>query len=118
MRIDALHEKLELFKGAAYEARWTIYDEEGNPVDLTGYTGKFRLWATRDASTPLIDVDTTDGGVLLDGLGNFDLFLTSIVTSVAASGDDPYLWNIMVNDGTNDFLVAEGPGLVHDKSRS
>ncbi|OQA10297.1 MAG: hypothetical protein BWY66_00219 [bacterium ADurb.Bin374] len=118
MRIDAFHGKLELFKASAYENCWTLYDPDGNPVDLSTFTGKFRLWATRDASTPLIDVDTADGGITLDALGNVALFLSDNDTDIAATEDNPYLWNVMVNDGSNDYLIAEGPGLVHDKSRA
>lgn len=112
-----LNELLELFKSCAFETRWTVTDGNGNPVNLDGPTVKFRIWASQTASSPLVDANTSNGGIIADGNGNIDLFLSTTVMNIAPTEDVPYLWNLIATLGGQDYILADGPCLVHGKAR-
>lgn len=71
-----------LYSGATFTAPVTLKDSDGNPIDLTGYSGI--LMARRDISdvAPVFTCTTTDSTMTLGGnLGTVTLNLTATLTA-------------------------------------
>lgn len=79
---------LTIEQGAAF-LRIVIYrDNNGNPVDLTGYTAKMQIRKTKDSSTVILELSTSNGLLVLGGV-------SGTITMALATGDtDPldFVW--------------------------
>ena len=72
---------LTIEQGAAF-SRIVIYrDSNGDPVDLSGYTAKMQIRKTKEGSTVILELSTSDGRLTLGGaLGTITIALTTADT--------------------------------------
>ncbi len=95
-----------LYQGATFSEPVTLKDGAGAPIDLTGYSA--RLQARRDISdaTPVLDLNSTSGGILLGGTnGTITLSMTASATAALSIDWDGDFW-------VHDLLLTDGSGNV------
>ena len=91
-------------------AKFLVVDQEGAPVDLSGYTdGTFEIKTSRSGSTEM-SVSKTGGGLVL-GNGFWNLDVTDPLTDISPSG---YIWQMRVTDGTDRYTIGYGRCQVED----
>lgn len=73
------------------------------PVDLTGYTARMQIREAVDSTTVLVQMDTTNGGIVIDTT-NRVITLQQTAAQTAA-----YTWT----DGVYDLEMVSGSGLVY-----
>lgn len=77
-------------QGATFERTLTWNDQNGSPINLTGYTARMHVRRTHyDNGTPLLTLTTENGGITLGGAaGTIALTVSATATSAvtAASG--------------------------------
>ena len=98
-----------LYQGATFTAPVVLKDSNGDPIDLTGYSGK--LMARRDISdvTPVFTCQTTDGSMSLGGnTGQVTLNLTAVVTAGLSIDYAGEVWY-------HDLLLKHADGVTVDK---
>ena len=54
---------IRIEQGATWRTVLTVKDDTGQPVDLTGYTGRMQIREDYDAATVLGELSTANGGV-------------------------------------------------------
>jgi hypothetical protein len=57
----------EIEQGATFQLSLTWRDENSNLVNLTGYTARMQVRAVITDTTPLLDLTTTNGAIVLGG---------------------------------------------------
>jgi len=94
---------IEIEQGASFSRTITYQDSAGSAVDITGYTIRMQARETVNSSTAYIDINTTDGGVVITdaAAGEFKLTLTAAQTSA-----------ITVERGVYDLEVVDVSGNV------
>lgn len=75
----------ELVQGATFSKTLTYKDSSGDPVDLTGYTGRLQIRTTKDAASAELELTTENGGMTLGGTAGTIALLVSAATTGSAS---------------------------------
>lgn len=91
--MKAGNKQIEIWRGVDFSETFWFQDADGDPLDLTGYTGRGQIRATRSESAALlatfsVAIDATEGTVTLSltdvqtaaitpSVGEFDVLLTS-----------------------------------------
>lgn len=83
MRILPASHDLTLYQGAAFELALSFRDAAtGDPLDLSGRTGRMHIRAAMEDPDPLVDLTTQNGRIAIDGPeGRVTLRLTAEVTA-------------------------------------
>lgn len=69
-------------QGATFSRIFTAYDETGDPINLTGFTGRMQVRRTAKASAIIISLTTANGRMTLGGAnGQVALSLTATETA-------------------------------------
>lgn len=92
---------LSIDAGATFNQEFEYVDGDGDPIDLTGYTGTFQIRNTpEDAlvieTSPVITLETAIVGVTLSA------------TQTASLDRDAYRWGIELQAGANVIRLIEG----------
>lgn len=78
----AAYDLPDIEQGADYFLTFTYQDQNGTPVDLTGYTARMMLRVTYDDPTPLIELTDANGRLVLGGTaGTIDIHITATDTA-------------------------------------
>jgi len=78
------------------------------PVDLTGFTAKLQVRAATTDATPLVDLNTSNGGVLLDlSAHTITIVMTAVQTAAFAWASGSYDLELLDASGTV-YPVATG----------
>ncbi len=89
-----------VYTGATFFQSITWENEDGTPVDLTGYTAAMQAKA---GSVTLININTDNGGITLGGVdGTIELLISAEDTSVLPSANCKY-----------DLLLTSSGGFVY-----
>ena len=75
-------------QGATFSCTLTWNDETGDPVNLTGFTGRLHARRTSYHETKLLDLTTENGGITLGGAAGTITILAS--ATLTASIDAPF----------------------------
>lgn len=89
-------------QGATFSRVLTWKDGNGDPVDLTGYSARMQARGTMMAPSTFIDINTSNGGIVLGGSDG------TITLTVSASTTDA----IGENAGVYDLELESGSGVV------
>ena len=69
-------------QGATFDVTLACKDESGNPVDLTSYTARMQVRASKVATTVLLELSTTNGRLVLGGpAGTIQIVLSATDTA-------------------------------------
>ena len=86
-------------QGATFSLAATWRDSSSSPVDLTGYTARAQVRASYSASSALVSLTSTNGGIVLGGI-NGTIALTISATSTAAlSAPWVGVWDLELQSG-------------------
>ncbi len=76
----------EIEQGTTLYKQFT-WKATGSPVDLTGYTARMQVRPSVTSSTVLLELTTTNGGIVLGGaLGTITLSATAVQTAALPRG--------------------------------
>lgn len=97
-------------QGATFSIRltWTIDDQ---PVDLTGYTARMQSRPNykKDCS-PIFDITTENGGIVVDDQGNIDLLIEAEETENFFPRE--YVYDLELDSGAEVYRLMEGKFIV------
>lgn len=58
---------ITVYQGATFKKEWAIYDsEDDSPYNLVGWTARMQIRAKKKSETPMIELTTENGGIVLD----------------------------------------------------
>jgi hypothetical protein len=109
--MPAFKEKLTIEQGATFDESWDWLDEEGNPVDLTGWTGKMDIRENIAAETPYMTLTTENGRIVLGEVaGRVRLLIEASAT--AAIAWPKAIFDLHLIDASGDYIVRFMKGSV------
>lgn len=79
-------------QGTTVAKVFTYKDDSNANIDLTGYTARMQARATIDASSPLIDLTTENGGITLGGAAG------TVTINISATETAAYTFTTAVYD--------------------
>lgn len=93
---------IEIKKGTTFQVPFTWTDENGLPIDITGWEVRMQVRSEQAATTTLLDISTVSGEITLSDPtnGEFTITLSDTVTSA-------FSWVVGVYD-----IELESPGGV------
>ena len=98
-------------QGATFTKRltWTIDDVA---VNLTGYTARMKAKDKYNSTcTPVIDITTSNGGIILGGAtGTIDLLVSASDTALIYAKD--YVYDLELDSGSQVYRIIEGKFIV------
>lgn len=96
-------------RGLTFYRKITYKDSLGVPVDLTGWTGKAQVRATREGGEFALEFNTNDGSMVLGGAaGTIELYKSA--TETLAVDPSSYRWDVVLTkaDGVTTVGIVEG----------
>ena len=95
---------LNIEQGARYGVQFTWEDKDGNPVDLTGFSGQIQFRDEKESTTILYDSDTNSDLTLGPDPGSISFNIDT--ASTAAFSFDKALYDLeMSKDGETERLL-------------
>lgn len=86
-------------QGATFRRTWTIYDNAGDPVDLTDFIGIMQIRPEYESDTVYVELTTENGGLTFGGVaGTIEVYIADTETSE------------ITTDGVYDIEVVSGGG--------
>jgi hypothetical protein len=85
-------------QGATFTATITWSDENGDPVNLTGYTARMQLRPDVTSSTVTLELLDSNGRIALGGAAG-TITLTIAATDTAAIGAGNYVYDLELESG-------------------
>lgn len=99
-KAGTLHITIE--QGATFNPVLTWKDQAGALIDLTGYTARMQVRPTvDDTGTPLLDLDTTNGKIVLGGTAGTITFAVPAVDTAALVFDEA-VYDLELIDGAGE----------------
>jgi len=91
---DLGHYDIEIVTHASFVLEITWNDENGAPIDLTGYTARMQARDDEDADTPWFDVDESDYIALGGTAGTISVVIPKSITEDITSEEG--VWDLML----------------------
>lgn len=89
-------------QGSTFERNITVTDEEGTPINFTGYTARMQIRPEVDSSTIFADLTTENGLIVLGGVfGTIFLTINAVTTS------------LMTREGVYDLEIISSGGKIY-----
>ena len=102
-------------QGATFDRTLTWKDNNGNPVDLTGYTARMQVRSVVDSSVVLLSLTTANSRIVLGGVaGTVQLTVDPTVMAAVAGGQYVYDLELVSAGGSVSRLVM-GTFTVRDE---
>lgn len=93
-------------KGATYRENVQWLDDNGLPIDLTGYTARMQIRRTYNA-TILVELTTENSGITITPLtGELDLFISANDTGLFSYGS--FIYDLELINGSEVVRLIEG----------
>ena len=103
-------------QGATFKYVVRLLDENGQPVNLTGYTAAMHVRATQKSPTTIIQLSNTIGGISIDPLaGVLELRISPTRTAALPASKAAYDLKLTAPGGTDAFFVLEGAFVIKGK---
>lgn len=95
-------------QGATFSLVLTWRNPDGTPIDITGYSAKMQVRASKADATAILTLDTTTGGITLGGdMGTVTLTASATATNSLTSG--AYVYDLELTSATNNVTrLIEG----------
>ncbi len=98
-----------VYRGATFAEQIEWKDENGTPIDLTGFTARMHMRETVDTATPFVTLTTENGGIALGGVaGTADLLAMATTTSAITATAGVYDLELVASDGVTVTRLLEG----------
>ena len=69
-------------QGATFQKKLIWQDADGNPIDITNYTGRMQVRESKDATVILVELTTVNGRITIGGAnGEIDLEIDATTTA-------------------------------------
>jgi len=99
---------LRFQQGARFSKAFLMVNNDGSPKDLSGYSARFQVRATRDAALPVVDASTANGKVAIDSLNGLITVTIGAVEMTAMTWRSG-VWDLEVYNSTeNVYRPFEG----------
>lgn len=100
---------LYVYRGATLSEDVTWKDENGVPIDLTGFTARMHMRETMDSATPFLTLTTENGGITLGGAaGTIDILASATATSAITATAGVYDLELVASDTITVTRLLEG----------
>jgi len=110
MTIHPAKYNLYLYRGATFSEHFTWKDENGTPIDLTGFTARMQLREQVESTEAFLNLTSENGGISLGGvLGMIEVVASATATSAVNATSGVYDLELVASDGTVTRLLE---GLV------
>ena len=107
MSVDPARFRFVIWKGSTFSKRVQILDEDGLPLNLSGYTANL-VARTEPGGSVLLTLDTSSGITLGGVNGTIDLFLSDEDTDAISWKSALYTLSL-IDSGGNSGYVLYGP---------
>ncbi len=82
---------LTIEQGTTYRQTFTWQDANGVPIDITGWTARMQIRATKESVTFLEELTTANAGIVIGGItGTVEIVITSAKTTAYAFAQAVY----------------------------
>ena len=81
-----LYDHFAIPKGANHARRWPVDDDNGNPIDVTGWSVTVTVWDNRDPTNVVKTWSTDDGNATADADG--------VTITTAGSESAGWTWSV------------------------
>jgi hypothetical protein len=105
---------LSIVQGATFVQQFTWFGPTGLPNDLTDFTADMQFRSTvQDTGTPIIEVSTGVGGIVLGGItGTITVTISATITATLSDGEQ-LVWNLFLTSPAGVvYPFAAGPSTV------
>ena len=85
-----------LEQGATFNKQ-LVWKENGTPLDLSGYTARMQVKKTPKSTTNILDLTTSNGGIVIDG-ANGKVTLIVSATDSAALKAGSYVYDLELEE--------------------
>jgi hypothetical protein len=92
-------------KGATFTLPITYKDDDGVPIDLTGYSAKMQIRSSPTSTEVIVDLTTENGGIIIDEENGL---VTAYIDSDATAALDA-----LANGAYDFFIFLPGATLVY-----
>lgn len=82
---------LYIYQGQTFDDRLMLTDEDGLPVDLTGYSARMQARVELADATPVLDWSSVDGEIVIDGPNGTISFNVSAEATYALPTEHEYV---------------------------
>jgi hypothetical protein len=107
--VAAAHWKILVEQGSTWRVVLTVYDEDGDPVDLTGYTARMQVREAVDSLSPVFSLTTPEGspgGITITGpAGQVELLIPDETSTAWTWTFGVYDLELVSPDGDVDRLL-------------
>ena len=98
LNMEPIKKSIEIFQGGALVKKFQVPDEDGNPLDMTGWTGRSQVRSAYNSESPLLDLTTANGGVIIT-TGYVSIYAPASDTDdLTATGNTPAVYDVEVVD--------------------
>lgn len=97
---------ITIIQGATYSRQVTYVDQDGNPVDLTGYSAQMMFRTTVDGENPpVITLSSPSSGIVIQGSLGLVTFTISATQTALLSNGMEMVYDLFITD-TNGIVTA------------
>jgi hypothetical protein len=112
--MTAANYDLQLEQGETWQPIWTLNWPGSGLFNLTGYTAHMQIRSTYYAATPLLDLHSSTGGIVLGGAaGTLQPVITAAQSAALLAGEVPLT---RVLNGRRVYLLGEYDVKITDPS--
>lgn len=111
--MNAVDYQIEIDKGAVWEHAFTWKDENGTPINLTGFTAKFQVRRSKASDDNIIELDESDGIDLGTTNGLIEVTISAARTNTIPFSSGYYVLEITAGSG-NTYRLVNGKVIVND----
>jgi len=96
-------------QGATFDKLITWKDENGSPINLTGWKARMMMRATIDTVAPFLTLTTENGGITLGGVaGTISLLASAAATGAIQAQQGVYDLEMVAPDNVTVTRLMEG----------
>lgn len=98
--VDATYD-ITVKRGDSFNLTITVTDTDtGNAIDVSGYTFKCQVRASKNSSKKLLEFLTSDNTLSVGGASNNVITLTQTAATMAGLPDGTHYWDLEVTSGS------------------
>ena len=100
MNIEPVKYNLTCWQGKTFEKTFYLKDAQDNIINLSGFTGRMQVRLTLESAETIFDLDSDNGGVIVDGDdGSITIYIDDETTEQVSAGSYKYDLEIVSASG-------------------